>query len=426
MNNILYKLQNLGIDENTSSGQVRRIRMVNRLSILALLSMTFCLIYSYYYDWIWIQLFVLLVFYPFMTAPLVLNQRGKIFLGKLVFIMYLYPTIFLFSAFFPQGSHFQYYTFVAMGLPLLIIDQEFGWYKWLFPILGLISWLFLEWWYFYYPPMLKVNTTFSYVVRVTNDFIILVANIIIYYTMLQDRDADVEKIKQKSLELEEKNTQLEHFAYIASHDLNEPLRTISSFIEIIKEEYEETLNDDLHTYFNFIQDALTRMRAMIDGLLRYSQIGKSADFQLVNINALLVELQEDLSNILEKNEVTLHIQPLPTINCLELELRQLFQNLITNAIKFQKPTVKPSISIVCEEQSTHWRFCILDNGIGVRAEKQEEIFNIFTKLHRSTEYQGQGIGLAFCKKIIAIHQGKIWVESVPGEGSQFYFTILKR
>jgi len=199
-----------------------------------------------------------------------------------------------------------------------------------------------------------------------------------------------------------KNVELEHFAYIASHDLNEPLRTVNSFVDIIKEEYSDAADENLNTYFTFINDALSRMRLMIDGMLNYSRIGKSGDHQIVDLNALIIEIKIDLAELIKQKNVTIRASNLASINCLQLEIRQLFQNLITNAVKFQKPDAAPVIKIT-----------------------QKEIFQMFTKLHLRQKYEGHGIGLAFCKKIVDSHKGKIWVESSPGNGSRFYFTLQK-
>ncbi|MFK7795921.1 MAG: ATP-binding protein [Aureispira sp.] len=137
---------------------------------------------------------------------------------------------------------------------------------------------------------------------------------------------------------------------------------------------------------------------MIDGLLNYSRIGKSGAFEHTNLHYLLDSLQEDLSYLIQDNKATINLKPLPTIYCSKIEVRQLFQNLITNAIKFQRLNTTPIITITCIDREHDWLFCVTDNGIGIRKEKQQEIFNIFTKLHRNTEYEGHGIGLSFCKK----------------------------
>lgn len=357
--------------------------------------------------------------------PLILNYRLQFEWSRWAFITYQFFTIVFFSVVFSRESHFQYYAFISIALSLLVIKPTTQLSRWVFPLIGFLCWCFLEWYHNYHPAFVNLSYSMLYAMRVGNDFIIIVVNVIIYYTMVKEQDADIQKIKQKSLELEEKNTQLEHFAYIASHDLNEPLRTIHSFVDIIKEEQTDDSNEDIQTYLNFIQEALDRMRSMIDGLLNYARIGKSGDFQTIDVHHLLAELQQDLDRLIRAKEATITSTALPTVYGSRLELRQLFQNLITNAIKFQQPNHPPVVTISGVERDDYWEFCVSDNGIGIRPEKHQEIFSVFTKLHRNTEYEGQGIGLSFCKKIVELHQGMIWVESALGQGSQFYFTIAK-
>jgi len=236
---------------------------------------------------------------------------------------------------------------------------------------------------------------------------------------------DITELKKVTITLNEKNKDLEHFAYIASHDLNEPLRTMDSFIEIIRNEYHDNKDENLSTYFNFIHDAQIRMRKMIDALLSYSRLGKNKAFKQTDLKILVDEIEKDLNYLFKKKNVKLKRTNLPSVNCLAIEIKQVFQNLIINGIKFQKPNVTPDIEISCQERQTHWQFCVSDNGIGISKDKQEAVFQIFTKLHRATEFEGHGIGLAFCKKIVESHKGNIWIESTPNVGSQFYFTISK-
>ncbi len=226
--------------------------------------------------------------------------------------------------------------------------------------------------------------------------------------------------------LKEKNEDLEKFAFIASHDLNEPLRTVDSFVEIIKEEYHNPKDTNLNTYFSFIHNALTRMRTMIDSLLDYSRLGKSKTYALINIQKLITDIKIDLTECITVSSAVIQQTELPNIICHPSEIRQVFHNLIINGMKFQKPNAIPEISISYENTPTHWQFCIADNGIGISPNKQKEIFEMFTRLHPTSKYDGLGIGLAFCKKIIEIHNGNIWVESLPDKkGSKFYFTISK-
>lgn len=235
----------------------------------------------------------------------------------------------------------------------------------------------------------------------------------------------LEELAVKNEKLEELNTQLNHFAYIAAHNLKEPLRTIDNFLEIIKEEYDDPKDENINNYFSIIHKASQRMRIMIDSLLAYSKIGKYEDFELSDINQIISSVEEDLGKIIEENQVTFIKPVLPHIKCIHSGISQVFQNLISNSIKFQPPNSKPVIEISFQENPTNWQFCVSDNGIGISQDKHEVVFQMFTKLHKQTEFKGYGIGLAFCKKIIELHKGNIWIESTPNIGSHFYFTISK-
>ncbi len=234
-----------------------------------------------------------------------------------------------------------------------------------------------------------------------------------------------EELEKRRESLKEKNEQLERFAYIASHDLNEPLRTITSMITILQEDYGDKFDEEATQNFNFITSAAERMKNMIDGILNYSRIGKSSEVEKIELNVLLYDLQKDISSLIDNKKGRIIYERLPTIIGFELELRQLFQNLITNALKFSKDNIAPLIEISVEEQLKRWKFSVKDNGIGIPEEHQKKIFGIFAKLHRNSKYEGQGIGLAFCKKIVSLHKGIIGVESKLGVGTTFYFTISK-
>lgn len=237
-------------------------------------------------------------------------------------------------------------------------------------------------------------------------------------------------IHTQSLELEIKNKELEQFAYIASHDLQEPLNTISSFIGMLEEDYGKNFDDVGKESMTYIKDASIRMKKLIDALLEYSRLGRSRDYQNVDCNLILTELKNDLRNTLQKTKAQITIEKLPVIKGSEIELRLLFQNLISNGIKFRAPNTIPIINISSAQINDPenlskgvWQFRIKDNGIGIPKEHQERIFAIFQRLHSREEYEGTGIGLAHCKKIVEAHGGKIWLESKQGSGSTFYFTI---
>ncbi|MEO6721027.1 MAG: PAS domain S-box protein [Ferruginibacter sp.] len=238
--------------------------------------------------------------------------------------------------------------------------------------------------------------------------------------LLQKSEANLE-IKNNQLEL--KNKELEQFAYVASHDLQEPLRTISSFVELIQKQYKGKLDINADKYLSFIAQSSDRMKVLIKNLLDYSRIGAKKELEQVDCNQMMHEVLADLGAAINDANAEIHHNRLPVISGYPTEIKQLFQNLIINAVKFQKKGVAPQIKISAQRTKDTWEFSFQDNGIGIEKQHREKIFNIFQRLHTRSEYAGSGIGLSHCKKIVELHNGKIWVESVPNEGSTFNFTI---
>ncbi len=228
---------------------------------------------------------------------------------------------------------------------------------------------------------------------------------------------------QKQLELEIKNKELEQFAYIASHDLQEPLRTVSNYMQVFEEDYINQLDDTAHKYLQSVKNATQRMRTLIKSLLDFSRLGVNKKLILCDCQKLVQEVIADMHTAIKDAGCTIEIGQLPKVNLYEVEMRQVFQNLISNAIKFRKKDTAPKICITCELIDKKWRFAISDNGIGIAKEHFSKLFNVFQRLHTETEYAGNGIGLANCKKIVQLHDGEIWIESSPGEGTTFFFTI---
>ena len=239
------------------------------------------------------------------------------------------------------------------------------------------------------------------------------------------------EISSQAKELESKNKELEQFAYIASHDLQEPLNTISSFIGLIEEEYEEHFDEMGKESMAFIKEASGRMKKLIHALLQYSRLGREKELEKVDCDLVLENIKKDLGEVLQKTKAIINVDQLPVLNGVEVELRLLFQNLISNGIKFRRKDTVPLIHVTArrlyEENNNRgkgvWEFAIKDNGIGIAKEHQDRIFAIFKRLHSREEYEGTGIGLAHCKKIVESHGGTIWLTSEPNEGSVFYFTI---
>jgi PAS domain S-box-containing protein len=240
--------------------------------------------------------------------------------------------------------------------------------------------------------------------------------------LLKKSEADLELQNEK---LAQKNTELEQFAYIASHDLQEPLRTVTSFAELLQNQYRNKLDSVGQKYLYFIQQGTERMKTLITDLLEYSRIGRGKALMPVDCNEIVKTVIADLDAAIHESNVEIKTERLPVVNGYNTEMKQLFQNLVVNAIKFRKKEVAPQIHITSRPITGGWEFKIQDNGIGIDEQHNERIFAIFQRLHTRSEYEGAGIGLSHCKKIVELHGGKIWVRSKPGEGSTFHFTILE-
>jgi signal transduction histidine kinase len=230
-------------------------------------------------------------------------------------------------------------------------------------------------------------------------------------------------LERKQQELISKNKELEQFAYIASHDLQEPLRSVTSFSELINEEYRDQLGEDGGQYLDYLMEASGRMRNLIRGLLDYSRLGREAQLGPVNAQAVLNAILVDLNTAIKESGSKITSTGLPQITGYETEFRQLLQNLISNAMKFRKAGMAPEIHVSANRKGNEWEFSVRDNGIGIEPEHQERIFLIFQRIHNRSLYEGTGIGLANCRKIVELHGGTIRVESEKGKGSNFLFTI---
>jgi two-component system, sensor histidine kinase len=231
------------------------------------------------------------------------------------------------------------------------------------------------------------------------------------------------KVHLRTVELESKNKELEQFAYVASHDLQEPLRTTSGFVELLQKQYRGKLDGTADQYLNYIVQASDRMKILIKDLLDYSRIGREKKSRQVDCNRVLEDVLADLDKMVSETGAQIRSETLPVLRAYPTELKLLFQNLITNSIKFRRKEETPELNIRATRENGQWKFLFSDNGIGIEQRFLERIFIIFQRLHNRSQYEGSGIGLAHCKKIVELHGGHIWVESTPGKGSNFWFTI---
>ena len=232
-----------------------------------------------------------------------------------------------------------------------------------------------------------------------------------------------QELARQAQELSRSNTELEQFAYVASHDLQEPLRMVSSYVQLLSRRYKDKLDSDADDFIGFAVDGAARMQVLINDLLTYSRVGtQGRPFEPTDCNNIIRRVIDDLTGIIGDAGATVVYDDLPTISCDATQMGQLFQNLVANALKFRSED-PPKIRVSAEGRDGEWVFSVRDNGIGIAPDYFEQIFLIFQRLHNRSEYSGTGIGLAVCKKIVERHGGRIWVDSEHGKGSNFHFTL---
>jgi light-regulated signal transduction histidine kinase (bacteriophytochrome) len=248
--------------------------------------------------------------------------------------------------------------------------------------------------------------------------------------ILEDLDAEMRNVesanrelRQRTQELARSNAELEQFAYVASHDLQEPLRMVSSYTQLLEQRYESLLDDRAKKYIYYAVDGANRMQTLITDLLSYSRVASRAQpLAITDSHSALGEAIRNLSSSIAETQALVTSDDLPMVRADRSQVVQLFQNLVGNAIKF-RAAQSPRIHVSADRRGAGWVFCVRDNGIGIEPKYFERIFVIFQRLHSREDYPGTGIGLALCKRIVERHGGKIWVESEPGNGSAFFFSL---
>ena len=243
---------------------------------------------------------------------------------------------------------------------------------------------------------------------------------------ISERKGAEESLAKQAEALARSNVELERFAYVASHDLQEPMRTVRSFAQLLQRRCAGQLSGEAVEYLQFITDGVARMQTLINDLLAYSRVSSQGGaFAAADCSLIVRMVLDNLQATIQSHRAEVAVGPLPVVSGDATQLGQVFQNLIVNAIKFhgERP---PRIDVSASEAGGEWVFAVRDNGIGIAPEYFERIFIIFQRLHTIEEYGGTGIGLAICKKIVERHGGRIWLESRPGEGSTFYFSIPRR
>jgi light-regulated signal transduction histidine kinase (bacteriophytochrome) len=233
-------------------------------------------------------------------------------------------------------------------------------------------------------------------------------------------------LRDKTEALRRSNEELEQFAYVASHDLQEPLRMVASYVQLLARRYQGAIDAQADKYIHYAVDGAKRMQALINALLDYSRVGREMRLGRVDLGRLLDQTLATLSGPVEESGAEVTRDPLPEVVGDASQLGQLLQNLIGNALKFRRPGVPARVHVSAARRGPDLVFAVRDNGIGVDPGQLSRLFVIFQRLHTRAEYPGTGIGLAICKKVVEHHGGRIWAESEPGSGSTFFFTLPAR
>lgn len=236
----------------------------------------------------------------------------------------------------------------------------------------------------------------------------------------------IQDIVDTRKELISKNQELSQFTTIVSHDLKEPLRMVSQFMTKLNQKYAGILDEKAKQYIFYAVDGAKRMSKMIDELLSYSKIAETQkEITLIHTNALIHDILDSMHQKIEEKSIQVKTENLPDIYGNETGIKILFTNMLNNAIKYTSSAQEPIIHISCETEPAAWKFCIADNGEGIDPDYHQRIFQLFYRINKRENEEGNGVGLATCKKIVDLHKGNIWVDSAAQKGSQFYFTIKK-
>ncbi len=459
LNDLFSPFLSLGIVKDLSISLKEKIRMTNMMASISAFS---SILFAFFFSWRSNpQLgFTVSLMVPIFMAPLVLNHmhQYKWAMNSLLFVTGIFLTILcvmfgpdlqghLFfahllalSAFLFRSDNNQYFYFAFyFGLLMFI----FGMYNYQTPfyttaipfgassLIFMISIFVLGLYLYSFNQVIDKNEEeVSRLLAIAHDKNEALEQAQIDLKKLNKTLESEVEVRMRELEisnheLRRSNQDLEQFAYAASHDLQEPIRMISNFSRLLEKRLKPHFDEDTQTYMGFIRESVIRMSDLIKGLLKYSRVGrKESPYELTDVQDLIEVKLRDFRHLINEKQAKIEFGKLPkAFVCEADQIGMLFANLIHNALKFNRAF--PKIMIQAMEEGDSWVFMVADNGIGIKAEYREQIFEIFRRLHHRNEYEGTGIGLSLCRKIVERHGGEIWLNSIPNKGTTFFFRIPK-
>lgn len=414
------RLSHLGIDKNTPQKLSRHILLANSINLTTI---TLIVPYTFLFYFLGIHklaillgsLFFLFSFYHYLT------YKKYYFLSRMLMILSMNIALGIYAIVLGRDSGIHFLYFVFFTLPFLLFSLNNYLLIAFCCLSSVVPFCIVR--FQLVKPLVELDSLSLQILSVAMILLTFIWLLLNKLYLLKANGIVEENLQQSNQLLQSRNRDLEQFAYVASHDLQEPLRTVASYVELLNKQYNDRFDENGQQYMGFILYSTHRLKKLIKDLLEYSRIGRNYQSEKIKSYTLVQDVVADLKQLIADTQANVVVSPLPDIEGYGTDLKLLFQNLIVNAIKFRKQNELPMIKIWGEELDGFWKFAVSDNGIGIEPQHRERIFVIFQRLHTQAEYDGSGIGLAHCKKIVEMHGGAIWVESELGKGSTFYFTI---
>ncbi len=429
---VYLSLLNLGNDTIAEQNQKKYIRITNFVAMVTLMGTLCYLSFAIFWErWYW--LYAMLSLSLSCIGVLVLNSVGRTMASRLLFVFSFSLLSYLNILFMGPGVLANNYLFIALIMPFLIFDVKRTGLILMGVILPLGLLYSLE---YVFPFFAAYNLSADeqsllQKISIVLQCLLLLSSVyqFVFYNRRTEKELENNNVQMmlQTSELKRSNSDLEQFAYIISHDLKAPVRNISSFMNLLVNKYGKTMNPEAREFVDYSHTGAKRLERLIDDVLAYCRIGTNLPKPIpVNLNDVVSTIRFELRDKLGASNAKIHInKELPVVNNVHSSLMyHVFQNLISNGLKFNKKE-NPQININWTNSLNYYTFSVSDNGIGISKEYSTTIFQMFKRLHNETDYDGTGIGLAICKKIVEYYHGEVWFDSTEGEGTTFHFTIRK-